>query len=111
MTTHDDEPLNYQSPVYKYAFPFVHLGLRAMVRLLAPRWTVTGRGNIPWRGPCLLAPNHISDSDPPLIGASSVRPLWYMAKHELFEMKVMGPWIRFCRGFPVERDNIDRSAL
>src|SRR5688572_14842578 len=107
MSTHDDEPKNLESPCYKYAFPGIHLVLRLLMRLLAPRWRVTGRGNIPWRGPCLLAPNHISDADPPMVGLSSLRPLWFMAKHELFDIKVIGPWIRFCRAFPVERDNID----
>jgi 1-acyl-sn-glycerol-3-phosphate acyltransferase len=111
MSKHDDAPERYESPLYKYAFPGVHLLLRMLFRFLAPRWTVTGRGNIPRRGPCLLAPNHISDCDPPLVGLSSLRPLWFMAKSELFDIRVIGPWIRFCRAFPVERDNIDRSAL
>jgi len=100
-----------ESPLYKYVFPTGHLVLRGLVRLLAPRWQVTGRGHIPRRGPVLLAPNHISDGDPPMVAASALRPLWFMAKAPLFDIPVLGPWMRFCRAFPVERDGMDRAAL
>src|SRR5687768_10533586 len=111
MSKQDDAPVGWESPLYQHVFPVGHLVLRGLVRILAPRWHVTGRGNIPRHGPCLLAPNHISDADPPLVAASSLRPLWFMAKHELFDIRVIGPWIRFCRAFPVERDGMDRAAL
>lgn len=82
-----------------------------MLRLLAPRWKVTGRQNVPARGPVLLAPNHIADCDPPFVGLSVYRPLWFMAKRELFEIPVLGPLIDFAQAFPVERGVPDRAAL
>ena len=111
MSKTDDVPVGRESPLYRHVFPVGHLVLRGLVRILAPRWHVTGRGNIPRRGPCLLAPNHISDGDPPIVAASSLRPLWFMAKAELFDIRIIGPWIRFCRAFPVDRDGMDRAAL
>jgi 1-acyl-sn-glycerol-3-phosphate acyltransferase len=81
------------------------------MRVLAPRLRVTGRHNVPRRGPFILAPNHISDSDPPFVLNGSPRPLWFMAKRELFEMGVLGPAIRFCQAFPVEPGEADRAAL
>lgn len=99
------------SPLYWVAFPLVTISLRIVLRCLAPRWRVTGRQNIPARGPLLLAPNHISDLDPPVVGLSVTRPLWYMAKRELFEIRFVGRFIRFAQSFPVERDVADRAAL
>ncbi len=87
------------------------MGLRGVLRLLAPRWKVTGRKNVPVRGPVLLAPNHIADCDPPFVGLSLHRPLWFMAKSELFDMPVLGSLIDFAQAFPVERGVPDRAAL
>jgi 1-acyl-sn-glycerol-3-phosphate acyltransferase len=81
------------------------------MRILAPRLRITGRHHVPRRGPVILAPNHISDSDPPFVLNGSPRPLWFMAKRELFEMGALGPAIRFCQAYPVEPGEADRAAL
>lgn len=105
------DPITQPSPLYWACYPPVTLALRGVLRCLAPRYRVTGRGNLPTRGPVLLAPNHIADLDPPAIMLSACRPLWFMAKKELFEMPVLGPFIRFAQAFPVERGGADRVAL
>jgi 1-acyl-sn-glycerol-3-phosphate acyltransferase len=99
------------SPAYWLAYGPVTHALRGALRLLAPRWRVTGRGNIPARGAAILAPNHIADCDPPFVGLSVYRPLWFMAKRELFEIPVLGKLIAFAQAFPVDRDAPDRAAL
>jgi 1-acyl-sn-glycerol-3-phosphate acyltransferase len=81
------------------------------MRILAPRLRITGSHNVPRRGPIILAPNHISDSDPPFVLNGAPRPLWFMAKRELFEMGALGPAIRFCQAFPVDPGEADRAAL
>ena len=93
------------------AYGPVMMSLRLVLRGLAPRWRVTGRSNVPARGGVLLAPNHISDIDPPVVNLSLFRPLWFMAKSELFDIKVLGSLIRFSQAFPVERGGADRAAL
>lgn len=99
------------SLAFRLAYWPVTSALRILLRCLAPRWRVTGRENIPPTGPVILAPNHISDSDPPFVGLSAGRPVWFMAKRELFEIPVLGAMIRFAQGFPVERGRPDRTAL
>jgi 1-acyl-sn-glycerol-3-phosphate acyltransferase len=39
------------------------------------------------------------------------RRAWFMAMRELFEMRILGPVIRYMQAFPVSRDSADRSAL
>jgi 1-acyl-sn-glycerol-3-phosphate acyltransferase len=70
-----------------------------------------GRDNVPRRGGVLIAPNHISDADPTAIALALPRACWYMAKEELFNMRVLGTLIRWLRGFPVKRYTADRAAL
>lgn len=96
---------------YRAAYPFARLLLRVIARILAPRLKITGRYNVPRRGAVILAPNHISDCDPPFVLNGSIRPLWFMAKRELFEMRALGPVIRFCQAFAVEPNEADRAAL
>jgi 1-acyl-sn-glycerol-3-phosphate acyltransferase len=99
------------SLLYWTVYAPVHLMLRGVMRGFAPHWRVTGRENIPARGGVLFAPNHIADADPPLVGLSLRRPAWFMAKRELFEIRVLGSLIAFAQAFPVERNGADRTAL
>ena len=70
-----------------------------------------GRENVPRTGGVLITPNHISDADPPAIGIALPRSCYVMAKEELFQMKIIGPMIRWIHGFPVKRYTADRAAL
>jgi 1-acyl-sn-glycerol-3-phosphate acyltransferase len=82
-----------------------------LVHVLAPHLRITGRRHLPHRGGVILAPNHISHFDSALIGNVVRRPLWYMAMQEMFKTPVVGPLVRFCGAFPIERNSADRSAL
>jgi len=71
----------------------------------------TGRENVPKRGPVLLASNHISYYDPPLVGCLLNRQLAYFAKKELFRNPVIGAILRKVNSLPVARGVVDRDAL
>ena len=58
--------------------------MRGALRLFA-NWPVTGRENVPMTGPLLVAANHMSNLDPPLLGASLPRRLNFIAKRGLFK--------------------------
>ena len=65
---------------------------------------------MPASGPILMVSNHVGAIDPAIIGAWAPRPVWFMAKAELFN----GSWGWLMRGyhaFPVIRHSPDRTAL
>jgi 1-acyl-sn-glycerol-3-phosphate acyltransferase len=70
-----------------------------------------GRENVPLEGPLLLAANHVSAMDPPVVGSAAPRPLHYMAKAELFRVPFLGWLISHLNAHPVERDGADATAL
>jgi len=70
-----------------------------------------GLENTKFEGPALLASNHISLCDPPLIGSFTPFDIHFMAKSELFKNKLFGALIRAHFAFPVKRGRIDRQAL
>ena len=73
---------------------------------------VEGRENVPQTGAIIVAPNHKSDWDPPLIGvAFNTRIIHYMAKEELFKNPFLGWLIRQFGTFPVKRGTVDRTAI
>jgi 1-acyl-sn-glycerol-3-phosphate acyltransferase len=72
---------------------------------------VIGARHIPGRGACILAPNHISHFDPPLIGISTRRPVDWMAMQELFTNRIFGRILRWIGSFPVGREKFDRAAV
>jgi glycerol-3-phosphate dehydrogenase (NAD(P)+) len=94
--------------------PFVYWPLRAFfvpAFLLYLRMERIGRENPPRSGPLLLASNHRSFLDPFLIGTLVRRPVYYMAKRELFEKRWQA-WILNALGaFPIDRGAGDGDAM
>ena len=74
------------------------------------RLEIHGVENIPKEGPMVLACNHISLLDPPVVGGSCPRKVHWMAKEELF-VPVLGTIFRWLGAFPVRRGGADRAAL
>ena len=64
----------------------------------------------PAEGPVVLACNHVSLADPPLVGTASPRRVNIMAKEELF-VPVLGTIYRILGAFPVKRGGADRAAI
>lgn len=62
-------------------------------------------------GPWILAANHISHFDPPLIGVVARRKVDWMAMVELFEHPAVATWMRSIDSFPVDRARVDRQAV
>ncbi|MDR2251774.1 MAG: 1-acyl-sn-glycerol-3-phosphate acyltransferase, partial [Endomicrobium sp.] len=93
---------------------FLFLLGRQMFRIMFKlfyRYCIEGSQNIPNTGGAVIAPNHISFFDPPLTGAAMKRPLYSMAKKELFDIPVFGWTIKQTNAFPVKRGVQDTSAV
>lgn len=59
----------------------------------------------------ILASNHLSLSDPVLLGLSQKRRIYFMAKDELFKNRFFAWLIRNLGAFPVKRGTADVKAL
>jgi 1-acyl-sn-glycerol-3-phosphate acyltransferase len=75
------------------------------------RFKVRGMDNIPLRGPVILAVNHISFFDPPLVANGQLRVVHYFAKSELFKNPIFRILIKSFGAFPVKRGVGDISAI
>ncbi len=58
---------------------------------------------VPATGPAILAANHCSYLDPPLIGAGLHRDLHYLAREDLFAVPVLGTLLDRVNVVPVDR--------
>ncbi len=70
-----------------------------------------GCEHLPRSGPLLLASNHRSFLDPFVIGTLVRRPVYYMAKRELFEKRWQAWVLNALGAFPVDRGAGDRDAM
>jgi 1-acyl-sn-glycerol-3-phosphate acyltransferase len=70
-----------------------------------------GREHLPRTGPLLLASNHRSFLDPFVIGTLVRRPVYYMAKRELFDKRWQGWVLNALGAFPVDRGAGDGDAM
>lgn len=87
-----------------------HWGV-SLFLFLFTRFRVKGRQNVPRQGPVLVASNHLSLMDPPVVGVSMRRTIIFMAKEELFRSRFSGYFIRRFGAFPVHRGRFDREAI
>jgi 1-acyl-sn-glycerol-3-phosphate acyltransferase len=74
-------------------------------------WRVWGRDLIPRTGGLIVASNHISFWDPPIIGAILPREVHFLAKEELFSNPVFGAVIRSYNAIPIRRGMVDLSGM
>ncbi|MFQ5896721.1 MAG: lysophospholipid acyltransferase family protein [Candidatus Methylomirabilia bacterium] len=70
-----------------------------------------GVEHIPSSGPLLIAANHSSFLDPPIVSGASPRQLHFLAKAELFRIPLLGGLIHGLNARPVRRDGSDPVAL
>ncbi len=74
-------------------------------------YRVIGAENMIEEGPCIIAANHCSYLDPPLVGVACKRAIHYLARKSLLEIPVLGPILPQLNVIPVDQKNADRSAL
>jgi len=74
-------------------------------------YRVIGAENMIEEGPCIIAANHCSFFDPPLVGVACKRAIHYLARKTLLDWPVLGPIFPELNVIPVDRKNADRSAL
>ena len=70
-----------------------------------------GSDRLPATGGAVIAANHFSGIDPPLIGIYSARAIYYMTKIELLSLPVLGEVFRWGGAFAVRRGESDRDAI
>jgi 1-acyl-sn-glycerol-3-phosphate acyltransferase len=75
------------------------------------RWEIYNAERVPLQGPVILAANHASFLDPPLVGASLHREINYLARASLFRFPVIGSILRGVNAVPVERDGGGAAGL
>jgi 1-acyl-sn-glycerol-3-phosphate acyltransferase len=74
------------------------------------RLEVRGLGNIPRNTAMIVASNHASYIDPPLIGCVFPGMLKYLAKESLFRVPLLGFFIRALGAVPVKREDSQRAG-
>lgn len=93
-----------------FQFIITHIGY--MIRLkLVYRIEVYGKENIPKDNAYIVAPNHLSTLDPPMVAAVWSRPLAFMAKKELFENPFLRWWLNWLGAFAVDREKLGVSTI
>jgi 1-acyl-sn-glycerol-3-phosphate acyltransferase len=78
---------------------------------LVTRLRVYGAERVPASGGVVLAANHLSWIDPPVLGAACPRTVYFMAKIEAHRIPGLGELMRLFGTFAVRRGESDRDAV
>jgi 1-acyl-sn-glycerol-3-phosphate acyltransferase len=74
-------------------------------------WRVCNPERVPLKGPVILASNHASFLDPPLVGAGTRRGINYLARENLFRFPVLGWILHQWQVVPVDREGGGAKGL
>ena len=88
----------------------VYWGARLIGRLLFG-FRMLHRERMINEGPAILASNHQSYLDPPLIGNAADRPIYFLARKTLLDWPIIGRILPKLNVIPVDQEGSDRSAL
>jgi 1-acyl-sn-glycerol-3-phosphate acyltransferase len=109
----DHEAL-HQRTRQRGANPLVYWLVRAVLQPffhLYFRLSRIGREHIPSEGPVIIAANHRSFLDPFVIGTMVRRPMYYVAKKEMFTSPLRSWVLNALGAFPVDRGAGDKDMI
>ncbi len=72
---------------------------------------VDGREHVPKAGAFIVASNHVSYLDPPVVGVACPQRLRFMARGDLFHIRWLGLFLRSIRVIPLRRGEADLPAI
>ena len=75
------------------------------------RGEVVGTENFPTSGPFLIASNHASHLDPPIVGSQITRQMRFFARKTLWNSRLSSWWLDKVETIPVDRDSGDVGAI
>ncbi len=96
--------------------PYSELGYK-LFYLLSPffkfplRLKVEGKENIPLEKGCIIAANHRSYLDPPVLNLASPRPIIFLAKYDLFKIPILNWVIRKAGAMPLYSSKKDIKTI
>ncbi len=91
--------MNFDKKVYWLSFWFIRSFYRNL--LLGE---VEGLNNVPRTGSIILASNHASHLDPPLLGCNILRIITYFARKTLWKKGIGAAWMDAVGAIPIDRD-------
>ena len=95
---------------HEAVWPFLRRYVSPIVVAIAPSYGY-GLDRVPADGGGVVAANHLSAIDPPLVGAFCPRPVIFMTKAELLAIPVAGELLTWAGAFPVRRGEGDRESV
>ncbi len=93
---------------------FLYRACAIVVRAMAVAWfrfRAVGVHHVPRRGSVILASNHVSFADPPLVGCALPRKIHFLARKSLFDQRGLGWLIRRLNAVPVDREGGGGAGL
>lgn len=94
------------NPAYRLGW----IAFRALFRFYFG-WRVYNPERVPLEGSVILASNHASFLDPPLVGSGLKRGINYLARENLFRFPVLGEILRRWQVVPVDREGGGAKGL
>lgn len=110
-----DDPCSRKPEFYNFwrrlfLYLVTSIGYMIMYKIMY-RLEVYGRENIPKNNEFIVACNHLSTLDPPLVCGIMPKGVAYMAKKELFDHPLLNWWLNWLGAFAVDREKLSFATV
>ena len=99
-------PTQNGKKIYRWTHKIAQPLLKKLVK-----FEIKGQEHVPPSGGAIVMSNHVSYLDPIFLGAAVPRELHYIARENLFRVKLWGDFIAYFNAFPIKRGKPDLQAL
>ncbi len=94
------------NPIYFIGWSFYRIAFKFYFG-----WRVYHRDRVPLKGGVIIASNHASFLDPPLVGSSLSRDVHYFGRKSLFRNPLVAWVLKYMNSVPLDRDGGGGSGL
>ena len=100
----------YPTPNGKKIYRLIHRIVQPLFNSLV-KFEIKGQEYIPSSTGAIIMSNHVSYLDPIFLGAAVPREFHYIARDDLFRVKLFGDFISYFNAFPIKRGKPDLKTL
>jgi len=97
--------------IYNAIMYFISVSVFKISLKLFFRFSVHGHESIPKKGAFIAASNHVSYMDPPAIGATFRRRVYFIASSHLCKNRLLGLWLRSVGCLIIRRGEPDHTTM
>lgn len=97
--------------IYSSIAYFISRNIFKILLILFFKLRIRGRENLPAKGGFIMASNHVSYMDPPIVGSAAKKRVHFITSDHLYSGKLLALWYKSVGCLKIKREGTNRSVI